>query len=200
MKEVACLFVSWINKISFFISSDIVHHKKKKSKRVFTGAEEEATTLVKFQALLKCDNCEFLNKKSHTPFVELDTKIRVNKRQIRRRSVTQDKCTGKCCRKPMTVSFKKLGWEFVFFPQEYEAYYCGGSCPSKAHASSNGSSSNTDTSKHSLLVEAILGTKTKANYCCTPKSFGPLTIIYRHEGSVIRRHVPDMIVNDCWCV
>ena len=33
-----------------------------------------------------------------------------------------------CCRENLTVSFSKLGWNFIIAPGEYNAYYCKGRC------------------------------------------------------------------------
>ena len=36
----------------------------------------------------------------------------------------------RCCRYPLTISFKEIGWDsWVIEPASYDAYYCHGSCP-----------------------------------------------------------------------
>ena len=164
---------------------DIIHQKKTPSPTESSIIEISDKNIVKFHALLKCDNCEFINKKSYTPFVSIDSVTHV--RQIRRRSVSQDDCSGGCCRKSLKISFEELGWDFVYYPREYNAHYCQGNCSNKTALNK---------AKHTLY--SAVGVKTK--YCCSPKSLSHLNIFYMHEGSLIRRKMPDMVVKDCWCV
>ena len=129
--------------------NDIIHQKAPSSS-ASSNIERDGNKIVKFHAILKCDNCEFIDKKSYTPFIGLDTVTRI--RQIRRRSVSQDDCSGGCCRKPLKISFEDLGWDFVYYPREYNAYYCQGSCSNKTAVNK---------AKHSLYT--AVGVKTN---CC----------------------------------
>ena len=150
---------------------------------------------VKFQLTIKCkcENCQFSMDKSHTPFVSLNIVNR--KKKIIRRSTTDEKClsTG-CCRKPLTVNFKDIGWDkWVYYPEQYNAYYCKGNCSGAAHQHQH---------KHTGLVKAVSEQKNYQDipFCCTPKRFSSLSMVYVHQGSIIRRAISNMIVEDCWCV
>lgn len=162
---------------------DIIHQKTPSAKS--SKIEVNDGNIAKFHAILKCDNCEFMNKKNFIPFIAIDTVTRV--RQIRRRSVSKDECSGGCCRKAFKVNFKDLGWDFVYYPLKYNAYYCQGSCYN-----------NTGENKAKDYLFTAAGVRTK--YCCSPKSFSSLNIFYMQGGSLIRRRIPDIVVKECRCV
>lgn len=149
--------------------------------------------IVKFSSAMRCDNCVFSEKKSYAPFISL--KIVNRRREVTRRS-TEDSCSSSgCCRKSLKVNFKDFGWNFVYYPSEYDAFYCKGNCSNISYKS------NATQHKHTGLVEAVFKkNKKEISFCCAPKKFSALNMIYMHKGSLIRRAVPNMIVDECWCI
>jgi len=164
--------------------SQILRHPKK--------SLSSTDMLIRLQTIMKCENCEFSSKKKYKPYLILKTVSHI--REMSRRS-TEESCTGGCCRKSLKINFKDFGWDFVYYPREYDAYYCKGDC---AGIAGNASAVQ---HKHTGLVEAVSQkNKTDIPFCCAPKKFSALNMMYMRGGSLIRRNVEDMIVEECWCI
>ena len=74
-------------------------------------------------------------KKSRTRRSVKQNRARSVKQNCARKNVIQPSpmivCTAEqtgCCRENLTVSFSKLGWDFMIAPGEYIAYNCKGRC------------------------------------------------------------------------
>lgn len=73
----------------------------------------------------------------HRPFLVLYTKYAGKRR--RGRALECGATTSECCREPLYVSFKELGWDdWIIRPAGYHAYFCKGTCaPISAVANTN---------------------------------------------------------------
>ncbi|GFQ81196.1 hypothetical protein TNCT_502461 [Trichonephila clavata] len=93
---------------------------------------------------------------------------------------------GKCCRRPLSISFADIGWNWIVQPKEFEAFYCKGRCnDSKGHFANT----------HALM-QSILKIKghNVSRPCCAPKSSDPsscsitMTRTPRADGDQDERH------------
>ncbi|XP_041981221.1 inhibin beta chain isoform X2 [Aricia agestis] len=114
-------------------------------------------------------------------------RLRVRPRRARsRRALDCDAAaSGSCCRQTYYVSFRALGWDsWIVAPEGYYANYCRGACDPL-------------NSYHSQIVEAAaLGRST----CCAPVRFSALSLIYfGDDANIIKRDLPEMVVEECDC-
>ncbi|XP_043920427.1 protein DVR-1-like [Protopterus annectens] len=98
-----------------------------------------------------------------------------------------------CCRKPLLVSFKDMGWsDWIVAPQSYNAFYCDGTCPAKYKAAN--AYSVIKSKMHSLSKGQIPGPQ------CAPALHEPLTIMhFDSEGKLTISALDNMIVSKCSC-
>lgn len=149
---------------------------------------------LRFEAELECENCYFSRNANQQPFIALKVIKKIKQRA--RRGISEN-CSGyqSCCRKSLTIDFKEIGWDnWIISPKSYNAYYCKGDC--SRH------SDHTSTYKHTGVLKAIAvqSDRKDISYCCTPKRFSSLIILYMSDGNIIRREIENMIVEECWCV
>lgn len=133
---------------------------------------------------------------AHRPFLVTRTKPSPTRRMARR-ALQCEKNTKRCCKEEFYVSFEELGWEdWILAPKGYQANYCRGSCDSIYQ---------TPDSFHSMyahLLEEMRRVREpdSITHCCAPTRFSSMTLIYMDErGSIIKRDVPRMVVEECGC-
>ncbi|GIX93794.1 hypothetical protein CDAR_606541 [Caerostris darwini] len=103
-------------------------------------------------------------------------------------------CTSQCCRRPLTMDFDELGWDWVVQPKQFQAYFCKGRC---TEASDDFDSSH-------AIMQSILNSKGKKvpRPCCVPKKLRPLDILHYNDKTppelVVSRQ-RGMIVKVCAC-
>lgn len=92
---------------------------------------------------------------------------------------------GRCCRQTYYVSFRALGWDdWIVAPEGYYANYCRGAC-------------SPFLSYHSQVVEAA---RLERAACCAPVRFSALSLIYfGADSNIIKRDLPEMVVEECDC-
>lgn len=104
----------------------------------------------------------------------------------RRRALDCDATShGRCCRETFYVSFRALGWDdWIVAPEGYYANYCRGECAPFL-------------SYHSQVVEAA---RLERAVCCAPVRFSALSLIYfGADSNIIKRDLPEMVVEECDC-
>ncbi|GBP58026.1 Inhibin beta chain [Eumeta japonica] len=96
---------------------------------------------------------------------------------------------GLCCRESYYVSFHTLGWDdWIVAPEGYHANYCRGACARTP---------DTFVYYHTQVVEAA---RMPVAACCAPLRFSPLSLIYFGDDSnIIKRDLPEMVVEECGC-
>ncbi|KAI5631348.1 transforming growth factor beta like domain-containing protein [Phthorimaea operculella] len=103
----------------------------------------------------------------------------------RRRALDCDAAArGACCRQTYYVSFRALGWDdWIVAPEGYYANYCRGSCEGSYHAQ---------------VAEAA---RLQRAACCVPTRFSALSLIYfgGADSNIIKRDLPEMVVEECAC-
>src|SRR6218665_1565778 len=96
-----------------------------------------------------------------------------------------------CCRHPLVIDFRELGWNWVIAPQRYNAYFCSGICPRFQQRTAN--------PVHSHLLQQA-GPARYHGLCCAPASLAPISIIFfDDQGRVTFREVASMVVTRCSC-
>ncbi|KAF9823496.1 hypothetical protein SFRURICE_011349 [Spodoptera frugiperda] len=132
----------------------------------------------------------------HRPFLVLYTKYAGKRR--RGRALECGATTSECCREPLYVSFKELGWDdWIIKPDGYHAYFCKGSC------SAISALANTDSYHHNVLRKLYSTTNRKAEFkpCCAPTTFSSLQLLYMDStNTVTQKTLPNMVVESCGCI
>ena len=99
----------------------------------------------------------------------------------------------RCCRYPLWVSFREIGWDrWILAPDGYRAYYCDGRCPPRHRVAT-----------HYAGIRALVnGIRPDAAPppCCAATRMAPLTIAhYNRDGRAVVSVFDDMIVDECMC-
>lgn len=140
-------------------------------------------------------------EQSHRPF--LMVVLRSGEEHSHHRSKRGLECDGKiriCCKRQFYVNFKDIGWnDWIIAPPGYHGNYCEGDCPSHM-ASITGSS----LSFHSTVINhyRMRGYSPFQNikYCCVPTRLRAMSMLYyNEEQKIIKKDIPNMIVEECGC-
>eukprot|EP00795_Rhopilema_esculentum_P004382 gene4382-20603_t len=134
---------------------------------------------------LKCDGCIVARKGNKRPFIVINVENEVKKRK-RRLTTCQPKMQG-CCRESLYVNFTEIGWhDWIVHPKGYDANYCRGTCRTLSVPIYG-------------YVTVIQRVKRDKKICCSPKSFSPLTILYKNDNIIYKKELQDMTVEECGC-
>ena len=98
---------------------------------------------------------------------------------------------NRCCRYPLWVSFKDIGWDkWIVEPEGYQAYYCDGDCPHRykmAHTFAG--------------VQALMNPAAAPSPCCSASKFKSVNLLhYDENGDLVTIKYEDMIVQECKCL
>ncbi|XP_039757392.1 inhibin beta chain [Pararge aegeria] len=157
-----------------------------------TGAARrwaEAGALEPLRLLVDCSGCagrvrlRLGGAAAARPLLRLRVAARAPRR---RRSLDCDAAArGRCCRETYYVSFRTLGWDdWIVAPEGYYANYCHGVCEPYLNY-------------HSQVVEAA---RLERAACCAPVRFSALSLIYfGADSNIIKRDLPEMVVEECDC-
>ena len=121
---------------------------------------------------------------------------RVKRRGRRRGDCRKGDGEKRCCRHPIQIHFKDIGWDdWILAPMEYRGYYCGGTCPYRYKVA------NTFSGIKALLHLNTLNTKKEVpSPCCVATKLSPFTILhYDMEGRYTFSDYPDLVVEQCKC-
>lgn len=103
------------------------------------------------------------------------------------------KRSSRCCRRSMKVRFSDLPrFDFILYPEEFDAYYCSGKCPARYNPAN----------EHALL-QSLLNLRGKDNVpgpCCAPTKLKGLNILHvGDDGRIKTTFWRDVIVTECGC-
>ena len=133
---------------------------------------------------LKCHGCIVARGGDKRPFIVINVESEVKRRP--RRAIECHPKMRQCCRESLYVNFTEIHWnDWIVEPKGYDANYCRGTC-------------------HGLsvpiygYVTVIQRVKPSKKICCSPKSFTPLTILYR-DDNIYKKVLPGMSVEECGC-
>jgi len=123
-------------------------------------------------------------------------------------SVDEPLCTAgdddepRCCRRPLWISFREIGWhDWILAPEGYQAYYCYGACPPGHRTAHN----------HAAIRELVLQSSTAAaaaaaarrppipRPACAATRLGSLALAHYLNGRRVVSIFNDMIVEECRC-
>ncbi|XP_058507917.1 inhibin beta B chain [Solea solea] len=158
---------------------------------------------------IHCDGCDTAGvapvlvdpgDPSHRPFLVVRARQVDGKHRIRKRGLECDGTSGGlCCRQQFYIDFRLIGWnDWIIAPAGYYGNYCEGSCPAYM-AGVPGS----DSSFHTAVVNQyrMRGMSPgSVNSCCIPTKLSTMSMLYfDDEYNIVKRDVPNMIVEECGC-
>ncbi|XP_029461036.1 inhibin beta B chain [Rhinatrema bivittatum] len=157
---------------------------------------------------VQCEGCEESavvpvyvdpGEESHRPFLVVHARLADSQHRIRKRGLECDGRTSLCCRQQFYIDFRLIGWnDWIIAPSGYYGNYCEGSCPAYL-AGVPGSAS----SFHTAVVNQyrMRGLNPGAvNSCCIPTKLSTMSMLYfDDEYNIVKRDVPNMIVEECGC-
>lgn len=119
--------------------------------------------------------------------------MRRSSRTAERDNCQQSDGETRCCRYPLTISFRDIGWSnWIVQPESYEAYYCSGTCPAGYRVA------NMFASIKAILTS--INQNTVLALACTATRLSPLNIAhYNNEGRLVVSVLENMFPAECMC-
>ncbi|XP_064455070.1 inhibin beta chain-like [Ornithodoros turicata] len=158
----------------------------------------------KLTLLVDCGGCgpasirvnQFRGSTRHRPFLAIATEPSFTRRRNRRYTLTCGQGVTQCCKHPLYVSFKEMGWDdWIIAPRGYYANYCVGDCSSPR-------TPDTFRNFHSQVIEEYRQRNPYASIapCCAPTKLSSMSLIYFDpDHNIIKTDLPKMIVDECGC-
>lgn len=156
-----------------------------------------------------CEGCEMAGvapvlvdpgDPSHRPFLVVRARQVDGKHRIRKRGLECDGTSGGlCCRQQFYIDFRLIGWnDWIIAPAGYYGNYCEGSCPAyMAGVPGSASSFHTAVVNQYRMRGMSPGS---VNSCCIPTKLSTMSMLYfDDEYNIVKRDVPNMIVEECGC-
>ncbi|KAM3861867.1 inhibin beta B chain-like [Diretmus argenteus] len=158
---------------------------------------------------VRCEGCETVGvapvlvdpgDPSHRPFLVVRARQVEGKHRIRKRGLECDGSSGGlCCRQQFYIDFRLIGWnDWIIAPAGYYGNYCEGSCPAyMAGVPGSASSFHTAVVNQYRMRGMSPGS---VNSCCIPTKLSTMSMLYfDDEYNIVKRDVPNMIVEECGC-
>lgn len=136
---------------------------------------------------------------SHRPFLVVQARVTDSKHRIRKRGLECDGTSGLCCRQQFYIDFRLIGWnDWIIAPSGYFGNYCEGNCPAyMAGVPGSASSFHTAVVNQYRMRGMSPGSM---NSCCIPTKLSTMSMLYfDDEYNIVKRDVPNMIVEECGC-
>ncbi|UYV78163.1 INHBB [Cordylochernes scorpioides] len=151
--------------------------------------------------LVDCVGCDTLVElvlfppNGSRPFLSLGTEVSRSRRS-RRHALTCEPSTTQCCKQPLWVGFKELGWDdWIIAPKGYWANYCMGDCAARR-------TPDTFVNFHTHVLEEYRNRNPYASItpCCAPTKLSSMSLIYFDPDlNIIKTDLPKMVVDECGC-
>ncbi|KAG7260394.1 hypothetical protein CRUP_011730 [Coryphaenoides rupestris] len=158
---------------------------------------------------VRCDGCEAAGvlpvlvdaaDPSHRPFMVVRARQAEGKHRIRKRGLECDGSNGGlCCRQHFYIDFRLIGWnDWIIAPTGYYGNYCEGNCPPyMAGVPGSASSFHTAVVNQYRMRGMSPGSLSS---CCIPTKLSTMSMLYfDDEYNIIKRDMPNMIVEECGC-
>ncbi|XP_018516848.1 LOW QUALITY PROTEIN: inhibin beta B chain-like [Lates calcarifer] len=157
---------------------------------------------------VRCEGCEAEgvmpillnhNDESHRPFLVVQARQADNTHRIRKRGLECDGSSNLCCRQQFYIDFRLIGWnDWIIAPSGYFGNYCEGNCPAyMAGVPGSASSFHTAVVNQYRMRGMSPGSM---NSCCIPTKLSTMSMLYfDDEYNIVKRDVPNMIVEECGC-
>ena len=98
----------------------------------------------------------------------------------------------RCCRYPLEIRFKEIGWDWIREPAGFRAYYCDGACPRSYKLGHR--FAEIQSLMHSFNPAAAPAP------CCSASRLEPLEVMFVNQyGHLEIDILTDMIVTQCRC-
>ncbi|XP_034021570.1 inhibin beta B chain-like [Thalassophryne amazonica] len=157
---------------------------------------------------VRCDGCEAggvvpvllsHNDKSHRPFLVVRAQQADSQHRIRKRGLECDGSSSLCCRQQFYIDFRLIGWnDWIIAPLGYFGNYCEGSCPAYMAGVPGSASSFHTTVVNQYRMRGM--SPGSMNSCCIPTKLSTMSMLYfDDEYNIVKRDVPNMIVDECGC-
>ena len=149
---------------------------------------------------ISCRDCE--TKTSHLissrgplrPFlvIDLDKPKALSRKKRQPLDCVGNQPQQECCRRMLYVNFKKIGWDWIIFPEGFHANFCDGTCAGIV---------DPFYSYPYLLQEVSRANKQeRVSICCTPTKMSAISVLhFNNDERVMKIDVPDMRVDACGC-
>lgn len=156
-----------------------------------------------------CEGCEVANvvpvlvdisDPSHRPFLVVRARQAEGKHRIHKRGLECDGSHGGlCCRQQFYIDFRLIGWnDWIIAPAGYFGNYCEGSCPAYMAGVPGSASSFHTAVVNQYRMRGI--SPGSVNSCCIPTKLSTMSMLYfDDEYNIVKRDVPNMIVEECGC-
>ncbi|XP_068458140.1 inhibin beta B chain-like [Clinocottus analis] len=157
---------------------------------------------------VRCEGCEAEGvapvlldhaDEAHRPFLVVRARLADSKHRIRKRGLECDGSGGLCCRQQFYIDFRLIGWsDWIIAPAGYFGNYCEGKCPAyMAGVPGSASSFHTAVVNQYRMRGMSPGSM---NSCCIPTRLSTMSMLYfDDEYNIVKRDVPNMIVEECGC-
>ncbi|KAL7866586.1 hypothetical protein AOLI_G00144000 [Acnodon oligacanthus] len=158
---------------------------------------------------IRCEGCEaagvlpaLVNSadEAHRPFLVVRARtVEDSKHRIRKRGLECDGSSSLCCRQQFYIDFRLIGWnDWIIAPSGYFGNYCEGNCPAyMAGVPGSASSFHTAVVNQYRMRGMSPGSM---NSCCIPTKLSTMSMLYfDDEYNIVKRDVPNMIVEECGC-
>uniref|UniRef100_A0AAY5ETQ2 Inhibin beta B chain n=2 Tax=Electrophorus electricus TaxID=8005 RepID=A0AAY5ETQ2_ELEEL len=158
---------------------------------------------------VRCEGCEGAGvlpalvspaDDAHRPFLVVRARAGDAKHRIRKRGLECDGSSGGlCCRQQFYIDFRLIGWnDWIIAPSGYYGNYCEGNCPAyMAGVPGSASSFHTAVVNQYRMRGMSPGS---VNSCCIPTKLSTMSMLYfDDEYNIVKRDVPNMIVEECGC-
>ncbi|XP_078470306.1 inhibin beta B chain-like [Lampetra fluviatilis] len=133
------------------------------------------------------------------PFLVMKAREVRNKRQLHKRGLECDGRTSLCCRKQFYIDFRSIGWnDWIIAPPGYYGNFCEGQCPAYMAGTLG-----TAASFHSAVISRLRDANqvNSVTSCCIPTRLSAMSMLYFDEDqNIVKKDVPNMIVEECGCV
>ncbi|XP_075873498.1 inhibin beta B chain-like isoform X2 [Nelusetta ayraudi] len=177
---------------------------------VLGGSGDEGAGSRRRDLEVHCDGCQAAGvaptlvdpaDPAHRPFLVVRARQAADgKHRIRKRGLECDGSSGGlCCRQQFYIDFRLIGWnDWIIAPAGYYGNYCEGSCPAYMPGVLGSASSF-----HTAVVNQyrLRGMSPgSVNSCCIPTKLSTMSMLYfDDEYNIVKRDVPNMIVDECGC-
>ncbi|XP_061548396.1 inhibin beta B chain [Phycodurus eques] len=158
---------------------------------------------------VRCEGCETAGvapvlvdpgDPSHRPFLVVRARQADGKHRIRKRGLECDGTSGGlCCRQQFYIDFRLIGWnDWIIAPAGYYGNYCEGSCPAYMAGVPGSASSFHTAVVNQYRMRGI--SPGSVNSCCIPTKLSTMSMLYIDDAyTIVKRDVPNMIVEECGC-
>uniref|UniRef100_UPI00358FA6C2 inhibin beta A chain-like n=1 Tax=Myxine glutinosa TaxID=7769 RepID=UPI00358FA6C2 len=155
---------------------------------------------------IECEGCSAIGKTPILPedaekraYLAMRTSPSTSGHRVRRSGINCYGSLTSCCVEEFFVKFSKIGFDWIIKPEGFYANYCRGNCPTHLTGMPGTTASFHTAVLNKYRVQGIEPISSKP-FCCIPTKLKPMSIIfYDEQQNVIKKDIPDMVVEACGC-